>query len=608
MSFISSNLDGKPVIGNLKECLLNPIPREDALWFPNEIRKLDANFFSDIHNKSFKEIALVVLENLLGRDISIDDLVSIIDDCFDFDMPLVKCDADLFVLELFHGPTFTFKDVGARFMSRVLKLFYPKGTTDFDIVVSTSGDTGSAVADAFQDLDNVKVHILYPKNRISEVQEKQLTNYGKNVFAYSVEGNFDDCQDLVKKTLKDDELAERMLFFPANSINVVRMIPQCLYYFWAYAQLVKVSESRHPVVCVPSGNLGNLSGAVLAYKLGLPIKHLISAVNDNDTFSRFLKEGKSAVENPERAKSTFSTAMDISVPNNLKRIEFAFQDSTISDMVTSFSITNQETLDGIEHMYRTYKYVIDPHTSVGYTAIRHSKDASTQNETYILVSTAHPAKFGEIMDKTNVVYRTPEKITNLLSMACNSYNLKAEYNVWKRQLIKNSYTNITFIGMPYSGKSFMANYLSETEDYKVLDFDRLMENKLGGNLGSILSSMGNERFKKEEENTILELKKESRKIVYSPGGSIVYSDASMQHLKKISKIVFLDVPYGTLMIRKRKFEKEYGDIRGIVYKPGQTFRDLFNERYSLYEKYADIRINYQGLTKDDILKTSLFYL
>ena len=606
MSFISSNLDGKSVIGNLRECLLNPIPREDALWFPNEIRKLDANFFSDIYNKSFKEIALVVLENLLGRDISTSDLESIIDDCFDFDMPLVKCNTDLFVLELFHGPTFTFKDVGARFMSRVLKLFYPNGTTDFNIVVSTSGDTGSAVADAFQDLDNVKVHILYPKNRISEVQEKQLTNYGKNVFAYSVEGNFDDCQDLIKKTLKDDELAERMLFFPANSINVVRMIPQCLYYFWAYAQLVKVSESRHPVFCIPSGNLGNLSGAVLAYKLGLPIKHLISAVNNNDTFSRFLKEGKSVIENPERAKSTFSTAMDISVPNNLKRIEFAFQDSTMSEMISSFSITNQETLEGIEHMYETYNYVIDPHTSVGYTAIRRSKHASTQNETYILVSTAHPAKFGEIMDKTNVVYRTPEKITNLLNMARNSYDLKAEYNVWKRQLINNSYTNITFIGMPYSGKSFMANYLSETENYKVLDFDRLMENKIGGNLGDILSSMGNERFKQEEESTILELRKETQKIVYSPGGSIVYSDASMQHLKKISKIVFLDVPYGTLMIRRRKFEKEYGDIRGIVYKPGQTFRDLFNERCPLYEKYADITINCQGLTEDEILRhTSL---
>ena len=602
MSFISTNLQGEPIIGDLATCLLNPIPLKDALWFPHEIQCLDTDFFSNIHNKDFKEIALHVLDNLLGRDINGSDLEAIIDDCFDFDMPLVKCDNDLFVLELFHGPTFTFKDIGARFMSRILKLFYPEGTTDFDIVVSTSGDTGSAVADAFQDLENVKVHILYPKGKISKVQERQLTNYGKNVFAYSIEGNFDDCQDMVKRTLKDQELAERMLFFPANSINVVRLIPQCLYYFWAYAQLVRISKCRNPVVCVPSGNLGNLSGAVLAHKLGLPIKHLISAVNDNDTFSRFLNEGRSAIEDVERAKPTFSTAMDISIPNNLKRIEFAFQGSTASEMISSFSVINQETLEGIEHMYETYNYIIDPHTSVGYTAIRRFKHASKQDETYILISTAHPAKFGEIMDKTNVPYETPEKITNLLEMSCKSCNLKAEYGIWKEQLIKNSYTNITFIGMPYSGKSFMANYLSETENYQVLDFDRLMENNIGGNLGDILSSMGTERFKQEEENTILGLKRETQRIVYSPGGSIVYSDASMQHLKKISKIVFLDVPYGTLMIRRRRFEKEYGDIRGIVYKPGQTFRDLFNERYHLYEKYADITIDCQCLTKDEIIK------
>ena len=304
------------------------IPLPNALWFPNNIEPLDEEFYENIEKLSFFEIAKRVLDNLLGEEIEKDKLIDIVKDSFNFEIPLVKCSDNIHILELFHGPTFTFKDVGARFMSRILKHYFPEGTENFDIIVSTSGDTGSAVADAFQDLPNVKVHILYPKDLISEVQEKQLTTYGKNVFAYEVEGNFDDCQNLIKKSLSDKSLTNRLLFFPANSINIARLIPQSLYYFWAYAQFKKYS-TKQPIICVPSGNLGNLSGGILASLLGLPIKHFIGATNINNTFEKYINNDLESFDNIKRAEPTLSSAMDISLPNNLKKIQYVFKDQNI---------------------------------------------------------------------------------------------------------------------------------------------------------------------------------------------------------------------------------------------------------------------------------------
>lgn len=601
MKFTSTSADkiNNFLKSNFKNCLLNPIPLENSLWLPDNIQKLDDEFFKKIDKMDFNSIALTVLENLLGEDIPKNELSNIINDSFNFKIPLIKCKDDLFILELFHGPTFTFKDVGSRFMSRILKYYYPIGTETFDIIVSTSGDTGSAVADAFQDIPNVKVHILYPKNMISLVQEKQLTTYGKNVFAYEVDGNFDECQNLIKKTLADKDINNRLLFFPANSINIARLIPQCLYYFWSYALLKKYSN-KDPIICVPSGNLGNLSGGVLAYKLGLPVKKFIGATNKNNTFERFIKEGSDILKNVKRAEPTLSSAMDISLPNNLKRLQYIFKDSNINNLISSYSVSDEETLNGIKDFWEKYNYSLDPHTSVGYQAVNKFKIDNNLDNPFIILSTAHPAKFFQIMDKTKIPYSMPQKISKLLNSKGEKEFLKNNYNNWKEKLIENSFENITLIGMPFSGKSYIGNFIADTLKYQVLDFDRLLEKKFKMKLSEILIKNGNDKFKELEEQSIVELPKEIAKIVYSPGGSIVYSDKSMNYLKKISKIIFLDVPYETLLDRKKIFEETYGDTRGIVYKPGQTFEDLYNERYPLYKKYADKIIDCKFLSQNDI--------
>ena len=599
MNFTSTSFNDQNEFlkSNFKNCLLNPLPLKDSLWFPDNIKKLDDLFFENIDKMDFKSIALTVLKNLLNDDIPEENLLNIIEESLNFKIPLIKCDNNMYILELFHGPTFTFKDVGARFMSRILKYYYPVGTENFDIIVSTSGDTGGAVADAFQDLPNVKVHILYPKDMISEVQEKQLTTYGNNVFAYELDGNFDECQDLIKKTLSDKDLTNRMLFFPANSINIARLIPQCLYYFWAYS-LLKKETNKKPIICVPSGNLGNLSGGILAYKLGLPVKRFIGATNKNNTFERYIKEGDEVFKNIKRAEPTLSSAMDISIPNNLKRLKYVFRNEKISDLISSYSVSDIETKVGIKTFWDYYNYSIDPHTSVGYQAVNKYKLEKNSEDIFIILSTAHPAKFYKTMDKVLIPYKMPNKIIELLKSKGKSYFLKKNYELWKKVLIKNSFNNITFIGMPFSGKSFLARELSD--EYQVLDIDILLEEKHKSKLSDILKNVGTNKFIELEEKCILDLPHEFINTIYSPGGSVIYSEKIMNHFKKISKIIFLDVSFSLLDNRKSEFEKINGDTRGIVYKKDQTFKDLFDERYPLYLKYADIIINPENLDINQI--------
>ena len=603
-STIPNDITKNYIKNSFKDCLLNPVPLPDALWFPDNIQSLDEEFFENIEKLSFFEIAEKVLDNLLGEDIPKEHLVEIIKDSFNFDIPLVKCSDNMYILELFHGPTFTFKDVGARFMSRVLKFYFPEGTENFDIIVSTSGDTGSAVADAFQDLPNVKVHILYPKDLVSQVQEKQLTTYGKNVFAYEVEGNFDDCQDLIKKSLSDKELTDRLLFFPANSINIARLIPQSLYYFWAYAQLKK-HTTKKPIICVPSGNLGNLSGGLLAHALGLPVKHFIGATNVNNTFEEYVNNDNSSLTNIKRATPTLSSAMDISLPNNLKRIQYVFKNKNINNLISSYSADDNETLIGIKEFYDKYKYTLDPHTSVGYIGVQKfikTINIDNDNDPYIIISTAHPAKFYQTMNKTSVPYIMPEKISKLLELEGTKKKLKNDYNCWKYKLINNSYKSITFIGMPFSGKSFIGKHIANDFNFKINDIDKVIEDKYNMKLSDILKKYGTHKFKEIEEEAIIELGNDDKKsVIFSPGGSIVYSEKSINHLRKISKIVFLDVDINTLLERMKDFENEFGDTRGIVYEPGQNFTSLFEERLPLYEKYSDFKISCKSLNESDIV-------
>ena len=512
--------------GNLKECLMNTIPIPNSLWFPEIEEPLSSDFFENIHEMDFHSIAQEVLNNILGEDIPKEELTKIIKDSFNFEMPLVEIDNNISILELFHGPTYTFKDVGSRFMARILKYFYPEGTKEFDIIVSTSGDTGSAVADAFQDLENVKVHILYPKGLISDVQEKQLTTYGKNIFAYQVDGNFDECQDLVKKSLRDEELTKKLLFFPANSINIARLIPQSLYYFWAYAQLKKSNPEKCNSlnICVPSGNLGNLSGGIIAYKLGLPIKHFIGATNINDTFRKYLINGADGIKNIERAKPTLSSAMDISIFNNLKRLIFAFNDSDITKFISSYGVTDDETLEGIKEFKNKYDYSLDPHTSVGFIGINKYMQDNKNNDKdhFIIISTAHPAKFYKTMDMVNVPYIMPEKISNLLKLKGYKKEISKNYQDWKKILINNSKKNITLIGMPFSGKTTIGKKLAEKLGYNFIDIDQHIESKYKMKLPSVIEKYGNDGFKIIEENAMLEMF--GNKNIFATGGSVIYSE------------------------------------------------------------------------------------
>lgn len=585
-NFITTN--GK-LKSNFKDCLLNPIPMDDTIWFPFNINKLSDDFFSNISNLSFEEICLMVLTNLLRDDIDNKDLKEIIRDSFNFEIPMKSFQgSNINILEMFHGPTFTFKDVGARFMSRILKHYFSKDK--FDIIVSTSGDTGSAVADAFQDLDNVKVHILYPQDKISNVQEKQLTTYGKNVFAYCTNGNFDDCQKLIKDTLKDKTLNSRLKFFPANSISIARLIPQCLYYFWGYAQYVKkYGTSKKPVYCIPSGNLGNLSGLVLATKLGLPVEHIIGATNINNTFERFLN-GEN-IDNVSRARETLSNAMDISIPNNLKRLKFVFKDNfNMKKFISSYSFDDESTLEGIVDFYNKYNYSIDPHTSIGYLAIKKDK-LKFKDRDYILISTAHPAKFYQTMDMVKIPYDIPEGIKKLDQLKEHKIYLENNYDKWKEMLLKNSMKSVTFIGMPFSGKSYIGNLLAEKLDKKFIDFDKKLEEKFNKDLGSIVFNLSEEEFRIEEENIVIDyINKSKVSSILSPGGSIVYCKKAMEYIKKNSLVVYLDTPLEILLERYEEFNKG-NKPRGIVFKNSMGYKDLFKERKELYESYYDIKIN-----------------
>ena len=596
----------KNLKSKFKNCILDPIPIPGTLWCPDNLQKLPISFFNNIDTMTAHKICLIVMENLLGESIPTDDLSKIIIESLNFDIPLKKINNILYILELFHGPTLTFKDIGARFMSNILK-YYLKYEKNIHILVSTSGDTGSAVADAFQNIDNAIVHILYPKKLISSIQEKQITSYGNNIYAYEVDGNFDECQTLVKKSICDKELTDNIFFFPANSINIARLIPQCLYYFLAYAQLKKMDNNLSNIcICVPSGNLGNLTGGMIAKKLGLPIHHFIGATNINNSFGHYLKEG---ILPDVRAVPTVSSAMDISIPNNLKRLVYIFDNDIkkMSQMISSYCINDNLTLEGIVKFKEKYNYTIDPHTSVGYQAINmHIKDQKDQKDQkdykYILLSTAHPAKFPEIMDDINISYTLPDKIKLILNKLSKKKAIEYDYLKWKNILLTwKKKHNITLIGMPGSGKSYIGKKLAEKLRWKFIDIDVIIENNYNMKLFQIISKYGNNKFKEIEEEILVKL--DENNCIYSTGGSAIYSEKGMIHLSKYSTIIYLNVELDIL-------EERIDDIitRGIVFENGQNIKELYEERAPLYEKYKEISIDCVENSIENIIKEIEEYL
>lgn len=378
--------------------VFNSMPLDKGLYMPVNIPVLDQEFIQQIDQYTLPQIAFKVVSALLEDAVPAEDLQKIIEDAFNFDAPVVALDAETYVLELFHGPSLAFKDFGARFMSRIMAYFLKDGEQLLDVLVATSGDTGGAVALGFLGVPNTRVTILYPKGKVSEIQELQLCTNGNNIHAVEVDGTFDDCQHLVKQAFADEELNRKLRLTSANSINISRLIPQTLYYFNAYAQLRKAGK-KEVIFSVPSGNFGNIAAGLLAYKMGLPVKQFIAATNVNDTVPRYLKTG---VYETRPSVQTYANAMDVGAPSNWVRIMDLFnQDkAALQQVLKSYSYTDEETMKGIHSIYHQFGYIACPHTAIAWLALQDYKNENPQEDaTGVFLSTAHACKFPDVFSE-----------------------------------------------------------------------------------------------------------------------------------------------------------------------------------------------------------------
>jgi threonine synthase len=422
---------------SFKEAVFNSMPQDKGLYMPVNIPQLDDKFINNLDQYSLPEIAFHVAKNLLGDDIPDDDLKAIIYDAISFLAPVVKLEENVFVLELFHGPSLAFKDFGARFMSRVMSYFLEAGEKQLDVLVATSGDTGGAVALGFLGVPNTRVTILYPKGKVSDIQELQLTTNGQNIRAVEIDGTFDDCQALVKQAFTDAELNEKFRLTSANSINIARLIPQTFYYFNAYAQLLKQGTDK-VVFSVPSGNFGNIGAGLLAWKMGLPVKHFIAATNVNDTVPEFLKTG---VYQPKPSVATLSNAMDVGDPSNWVRIADLFKDDIekLKTLVTGYRYDDEETINAIKFIYDNNNYIACPHTAIAWQALKDWQQDNYRGDfAGVFLSTAHPCKFpdvypGSIANKVIV----PEQVKNLAKKSKQSVALGKDFEGFKKYLLEN---------------------------------------------------------------------------------------------------------------------------------------------------------------------------
>ena len=402
------SLKGKSKKVNFETAVKNGLAKDGGLYFPENVKPLDSNFIKNIGNYSNFEIGYKVIKQFIGDSINKNDLKEILSKTIDFNFPVVKLEKNIYSLELFHGPTLAFKDVGARFMANCLGYFNKNKSKLNTVLVATSGDTGAAVANGFYKVEGTNVVILYPKNKVSEIQERQLTTNKNNITALRVNGSFDDCQKIVKKAFIDKELNKKFNLTSANSINVARWLPQSLYYFFAYKELQK----ENLVFSVPSGNFGNICAGLIAEKLGLPIKHFIASTNINDTIPRYFK---SQVFDTKPTIQTVSNAMDVSSPSNFVRIQEMFQNfKDLSKIMSSYSFDDIETLKMVKNVYEDKNYVLDPHGAVGYLGLK--KYLSINPEKIgIFLETAHPIKFSKDVEEViKIKLDIPEEINKIL--------------------------------------------------------------------------------------------------------------------------------------------------------------------------------------------------
>ena len=420
---------------SLQEAIFRSLPPDNGLYMPDHIPSLPESFFERIHEMAFNEIAIEVTHALLGDDLTRKEVEDIVNRAFDFTAPVVKIDPDINVLELFHGPSMAFKDFGARFMASLMSHFLLKSNKTIEILVATSGDTGGAVAQGFYKVPGINVTILYPSGKVSDIQEKQLTTLGENVRAVEIEGTFDDCQNLVKQAFLDTELNEKFNLSSANSINISRLIPQSFYYFFAYAQLAK--ENKPVVFSVPSGNFGNLSAGLLAWKMGLPVKKFIASTNLNNVVPQFLDTG---VYSPKKSVATISNAMDVGNPSNFVRMSRLLNDDIqlIGQMVKGYFFDDDQTRTAMLDVYRKTGYVLCPHTAVAYLGLKQYMAEESGAVSGVVLSTAHPAKFLDLVEDTlGEKIHIPENLGKLLSKKKEAVRMPAIFSDFKSWLLNS---------------------------------------------------------------------------------------------------------------------------------------------------------------------------
>lgn len=412
-----------------KNAVVQGLAKDRGIYFPETITPLSKDFFENISEYSNHEIAFEAIKQFVGDEIPECILKEIIKETISFDFPLVKVDHNIASLELFHGPTMAFKDVGAKFMAKCLEYFNKNNNNEITVLVATSGDTGGAVANGFLGAKGVNVVILYPSGKVSDIQEKQLTTLGQNITAIEVDGVFDDCQEMVKTAFLDDEITKTLT--SANSINIARWLPQMFYFFFAYKELYK--KQKELIFSVPSGNFGNICAGVMAQKLGLPIKHFVASTNVNDTVPNFLVDG---VYKPKPSKATISNAMDVGNPSNFIRIKELFNNDleTLKKVFSSYSFTDDETRKTMLKIYNDSGYVSDPHGAVGYLGLK--KHGLQENEFGVFLETAHPVKFLDIVEETlPIKVNIPEQIKKIINNKKSALKA-ASYQDLKKFLIK----------------------------------------------------------------------------------------------------------------------------------------------------------------------------
>ena len=432
MKYYSTNK--KASDATLEEAVVRGLAGDKGLYMPRSIKTLPQSFYDEIENLSFQEIAYRVADAFFGEDILADTLKHIVYDTLNFDTPVVKVKDNIYSLELFHGPTLAFKDVGGRFMARLLGYFIRKeGKKQVNVLVATSGDTGSAVANGFLGVEGIHVYVLYPKGKVSEIQEKQFTTLGQNITAIEVDGTFDDCQALVKNAFMDKELNEHMQLTSANSINVARFLPQAFYYFYAYAQMKKLGKADKLVICVPSGNFGNITAGLFGKRMGLPVERFIAANNRNDIFYQYLKTGE---YKPRPSVATIANAMDVGDPSNFARILDLYEGShdAIASEISGETYTDEQIRETVQKTYEETGYLLDPHGACGYRALAENLKPG---ENGVFLETAHPAKFLQtVEDIIGTEVKIPEKLQAFMRGTKQSVPMSKDFASFKAYLLK----------------------------------------------------------------------------------------------------------------------------------------------------------------------------